>query len=256
MLEIRNLSSGYSGKTVLQELSVSFPAGSITAIIGPNGCGKSTLLRAITGILPAGGEILLDSQPLTRLSQKEKAARIAFLPQNRPIPEITAGKLVLHGRFPYLGYPRRYRPEDKAAASEALACLGITHLEHRFVPTLSGGERQKVYIAMLLAQQTPVVLMDEPTTYLDISHKFEVMEIARQLADRGKTVALVLHDLDLAMQYADRIVLMQNGRIVSCGTPEDLYSGGLLEEVFGICMEQIHTRDGMQYYFLSGKRRQ
>jgi len=250
MLEIRHLIVGYPEHPVLRELSLFFPEASVTAIVGPNGCGKSTLLKAAVGILPAAGQILLQGHSLAGLSSQERARLISFLPQNRPVPEITVQSLVLHGRYPYLSYPRRCRPEDLAAAAEAMAQLGISHLAHRDMPSLSGGERQKVYIAMLLAQNTPVVLMDEPTTYLDPAHKFQVMEISRKLSSLGKTVILVLHDLDLAMQYADRIAVMEHGRIAFCGPPEEVSARGILEQVFDIRMGQLQTPEGIQYYFL------
>lgn len=248
MLEITQLSAGYLGEYVLRELSLTVPEGSLTAIVGPNGCGKSTLLKAITGLLPCQGTVTFLGTALSRMDSRERAKTIAFLPQNRPIPEITAGKLVLHGRFPYLGSPRRYREADKKAAQEAMEQMGIAHLQQRYLPTLSGGERQKVYIAMLLAQGTPVVLMDEPTTYLDLAHKFEVMEIARQLTALGKAVVMVLHDLDLAMRYAHQIAVMQDGKIRICASPEAV--SGTLEQVFRIRMGRMDTPNGTQYYFL------
>ena len=249
MLEIQHLSAGYPGKEVLRDVSLCFPEGCLTVILGPNGCGKSTLLKAIAGIIPGSGSIRFRDIQLSALSAGDRARQLAFLPQVRPLPEISAGKLVLHGRFPYLGYPRRYRTSDKAIALDAMDQLGIRHLEHRELSTLSGGERQKVYIAMLLAQGTPIVLMDEPTTYLDIAHKFEVMDIARQLTRQGKTVILVLHDLDLAMAYADRILLMDDGRPVFSGTPEALYASGQLQKVFRIRMGCSETEGQLRYFF-------
>ena len=249
MLEIHNLSAGYPGNPVLSNISLSVRDSSFTAIIGPNGCGKSTLLKAIDGILPAEGEILLNGEALNKLPSRLRAQKIAFLPQNRPIPEITVRRLVLHGRFPYLSYPRHYRPEDLRAAQEAMAQMDILPLADRSLPTLSGGERQKVYIAMLLAQNTPVVLMDEPTSYLDISHKFDVIRLAQQLKQAGKTVIMVLHDLDLALSCADEIVLMQNGSIRLCTSPEDLYRSGALEDVFQVQARRMETDAGLQYFF-------
>lgn len=249
MLEIRHLTCGYPDRQVLTDFSASLPAESLTAVIGPNGCGKSTLLKAVTGILPASGQVLFRGTCLTELPDAQRARQLAFLPQNRPLPQIPAGKLVLHGRFPHLGYPRRYRDSDKVAALQAMDRLGIRHLQHREMQALSGGERQKVYIAMLLAQEAPILLMDEPTTYLDIAHKFEMMDIARQLVLEGKTVIAVLHDLDLAMTCADRILLMKDEQAAACGTPEEIYRSGQLEQVFGIRAGRIETPRGIQCFF-------
>ena len=208
MVEIQHLSAGYPGHPVLTDISLTFPAGKVTVLAGPNGCGKSTLLRAIAGILPSNGEILLDGESVRALTSRQRARKIAFLPQNRTVPEITARRLVLHGRFPYLHYPRQYRQEDLAAADAALEALGISDLADRSLSSLSGGQRQKVYIAMALAQDTPVVLLDEPTAFLDIAHQLQLMELAKALAAKGKTVVLVLHDLTLALEHADSLVVM------------------------------------------------
>lgn len=250
MLEIRNLSAGYGSHAVISHMNLDIPEGCFTAIIGPNGCGKSTLLKAIAGILPVSGSISFQGEDLTTLSPKQRAQKIAFLPQNRTVPELTAEKLVLHGRFPYLTYPRRYRNCDQAAAADAIRQLGIGHLSQRYLPTLSGGERQKVYLAMLLAQHTPVLLMDEPTSFLDISHKFEIAAIGSQLAKQGKTVVMVLHDLELALQYADNLVLLERGNIVDQGTAAHIVLGHHLEQVFQIQVESLHSDRGIQYCFL------
>ena len=159
MLEIRHLSAGYPGNPVLRDISLTIPGGAVTVIAGPNGCGKSTLLKALTGILPATGSATLEGQELLGIPGRERARLVAFLPQNRQVPEITAKNLVLHGRFPYLSYPRRYRQEDLAAAEAAMEKMGIGDLAERRLNTLSGGQRQKVYIAMALAQDTPVVFV-------------------------------------------------------------------------------------------------
>ena len=249
MLELRHITAGYPGRQILKDLSLQIPEGRMTVVIGPNGCGKSTLLKAVCGLLPSAGEILLDGVSIPALSSRERARLISFLPQNRPVPEITAERLVLHGRFPWVGYPRRYRQEDREEAKRAMEQLGIGHLRERYLPELSGGERQKVYLAMLLAQQTRVILMDEPTASLDIANKFELMEIARKLVDQGKTILLVLHDLDLAMQYADLVAVMEEGRICRSGTPEEIFSSGILQQVFRIRAGQAGTPDGTRYYF-------
>ena len=253
MLEIRYLSAGYDGKPVLQDVSLSIPKGAVTVIVGPNGCGKSTLLKALAGILPATGSAVLDGKELLRLDRRELARTVAFLPQNRPIPEITARNLVLHGRFPYLSYPRRYRQEDIKAAEEAMTRMGVADLADRMISTLSGGQRQKVYIAMALAQDTPVVLMDEPNTFLDIAHQLQLMEQAKMLAGEGKTVVLVLHDIAMALEWADSLAVFREGRCLFQGSPEEAFLSGSLEMAFDIRVQRIQTPNGWKHYFYDKK---
>lgn len=249
MLEIQHLTAGYPGNAVLSHIDLTLPSGGVTVIVGPNGCGKSTLLKAMAGILPATGQITLDGLPLTGLPSRELAQKIAYLPQNRQVPEITAQRLVLHGRFPYLSYPRRYRKEDHAIARSAMQQMGIADLSDRLVSSLSGGQRQKVYIAMALAQDTPVVLLDEPNTFLDISHQMQMMLQARQLAASGKTVVLVLHDLTMALETADFLVVLSQGEVVCQGSAEAVFASGLLGQVFGVNVLRTQTPDGWKYYY-------
>jgi iron complex transport system ATP-binding protein len=248
MLEVRNLSAGYPGNPVLEHISLTIPQGAVTVIAGPNGCGKSTLLKALAGILPAAGSAVLDGQELLALTGRELARKVAFLPQNRQLPEITVENLVLHGRFPYLSYPRRYRPEDYRIAREAMARMGIADLAKRNILTLSGGQRQKAYIAMALTQDTPVVLMDEPNSFLDIAHQLQLMDQARSLAAEGKTVVLVLHDLTLALEYADFLAVLSEGQCLYRGTPEEVFRSGSLEEAFGVNVRRFSTPGGWKYY--------
>ena len=250
MIELRNISGGYDGEKQLSDLSLMIPEQSITTIIGPNGCGKSTLLRIISGLhKPYSGEVCLNGTAIASMTANELAKTVSFLPQTRNPANIRAESLVLHGRFPYMGYPRRYREEDKKAAREAMEWAGVTHLRKRSVATLSGGERQKVYIAMLLAQGTPIVLMDEPTSYLDISHKFDVIRLAQQMKASGKTVIMVLHELDLALEYSDQVILMDKGSIRICASPQNVYKSGFMEDIFKIHAGRMETADGVQYYF-------
>lgn len=249
MLKLENLTTGYGNTPILSNLSAAFPQGQVTALIGPNGSGKSTLLKAMAGILPSTGRVLLDGTDLTALPPKERAKQIAYLPQNRPIPEITAQRLVLHGRFPYLGYPRRYRTEDYEKANAALETMGISDLSHRLLPTLSGGQRQKVYIAQALAQETPIILLDEPTTYLDISHQLALMAQLRTLSDSGKTVILVLHDLSLALEYAHHIAILHNHQITAQGTPETIFSSPAIQEAFDVTIQSHKIPTGTKYFY-------
>lgn len=250
MLEIRNLCAGYPGKVILPNFSAGIPEGQITVLLGPNGCGKSTLLKSICGILPAkGGQILLQGQDLRQLPPRDLARTVAYLSQSRRVPEITVRQLVLHGRFPYLGYPRKYRKIDHQITDAALEKMHLSHLADASLSSLSGGQRQKVYIAMALAQDTPVVLLDEPTTYLDVRHQLQIMEEARQLRSAEKTVVMVLHDLNQALQIADRVILMDRGSLVIQGTAEEVYACGKLDSVFGVGVRRMLTDYGWQYYW-------
>lgn len=249
MIELRVLQAGYHHRTVLRGIDLAFHPGEVLVLIGPNGSGKSTLLRTVLGLVPCtAGEVLLDGVPLRRLSPRQVAQQVSFLSQSRPVPNITARRMVLHGRFPHLAYPRHYRAEDRRIVDEALAAADAANLADRPLPELSGGQRQKVYLAMAIAQQTPTVLMDEPTTFLDIAHQLGVMELAHRLARSGKAVVLVLHDLPLALAGADRLAVLDDGRLVATGTPETIYDSGVLEHVFHIRQGRAATPDGWHYY--------
>ena len=248
MLERRGIAAGYGGTPVLRGVSFTVPKGSLTALIGPNGCGKTTLLRAAARQLPLlAGEILLDGRPVSSYGRTEFARKAAFMPQVRSVPAITAGALVAHGRFPHLGFSRRLRPEDRAAVQAAMEATGVADWANRDLRALSGGERQRVYLAMALAQDTDLILLDEPTTYLDPGRQFELLDLIASLPGRGKTVVMVLHDLSHALRYSTQLLLLEQGRLVQRGTPEELYAGGQLDRVFGI--RSRRAPDG-SYYFL------
>ena len=249
MLEIRNLSAGYPGEPVLEGISLSIPSGEVTVIAGPNGCGKSTLLKALTGILNASGSVTLDGQELLTLDHRQRARMVAYLPQNRQVPEITVKNLVLHGRFPYLSYPRRYRQEDLRMAQAAMKKMGLEELADRSLTTLSGGQRQKAYIAMALAQDTPVIALDEPNVFLDIAHQLQLMEQAKALAGEGKTVVLVLHDLSLALEYADSLAVLSEGRCLFQGSAEETFLSGCLDRAFGVEVRRFSTPEGWKYTY-------
>ena len=250
MIELKNLQAGYQGRPVLEGVSLDFRPGEVLAILGPNGCGKSTLLRTANGLLAeSGGEVLVDSVPLGELSAREIARKIAYLPQSRSVPNITAGRMVLHGRFPYLSYPRRYRREDHEMVQKALEWVGAAELASRPLAELSGGQRQKVYLAMALAQDTETILMDEPTTYLDVGCQLEVMALARRLAEEGRAVVMVLHDLTLALRCAHRAALLSGGKICQVGTPEELYGGEVLKRVMGVRLGRVETEEGWRYFY-------
>ena len=251
MIEVRDLCAGYGGHRVLREISLTFSQGKVLALLGPNGCGKSTLLRTVLGLQPKlSGQILIDGVPLEELSPRSRAQKVAYLAQSRSVPNITARRMVLHGRFPYLSYPRRYRSEDHEAVRQALQWADAEDVAERSMQELSGGQRQKVYLAMALAQDTQTILMDEPTTYLDIGHQLEVMSLARRLAEEGRAVVLVLHDLCQAMRTADEIAVLSDGRLLFHGTPEEVYAAGVLDRVFGISLRRFQTENGRQYYYI------
>lgn len=249
MLEIKNLCTGYSEKEVLHGVSFTAEAGKITAVIGPNGCGKSTLLKSLCGIIDAvNGDIYLDGESIIALPQNLKAQKISYLAQGRQVPDITVQRLVLHGRFPYLSYPRRYRKDDYLIAEKVMEQLQLTDLADTAMSRLSGGQQQRAYFAMALAQDTDVVLLDEPTTYLDISNQLQVMQQAKALAESGKHIIMVIHDLSHAMETADKIVLMDNGCIKAVGTAEEVYNSGLMDSIFGVKIGRVQIEDKWKYF--------
>lgn len=249
MIEIQNMSAGYPGHPVLKNISLTIAPGQVTVITGPNGCGKSTLLKTLIRLnLHSAGTVLVAGRPVEEYLPNDLARKLAYLPQNRAVPEITVRRMVLHGRFPYLSYPRHYRKEDYAAVDTALERLGLRDLADTPMRTLSGGMQQKVWIAMAWAQDTPVILMDEPAAFLDISHRLQLMDMARQLAEDGKVVVLVLHDLPMALKYAHRIVVMKDGQLLDAGTPEEIFDRGSLEQAFSVRICRIAAEDGWQYY--------
>lgn len=250
MIELRGVSAGYPGREVLHDISLACPPGRVLVLLGPNGCGKSTLIRAASGLLPvSGGQVLLDGRPIEEHSPRQIAQKAAYLPQSRAVPNITARRMVLHGRFPHLSYPRRCRPQDYAAAQQALEWVDAEDIADRILPELSGGQRQKVYLAMALAQDTETIFMDEPTTYLDVRNQLEVMALAHRLAEQGRAVVLVLHDLCLALQSADEIALLSDGRLAQVGTPEALFTSGILTSVMGVTLGRIAAERGWRYYY-------
>ncbi len=251
MIELKDLSAGYGGHAVLHGISMAFPPGQVTVLLGPNGCGKSTLVKAALGLLPdRTGDVLFDGVSIDRLTVRQIAQKAAYMAQARNIPSITARRMVLHGRFPYLGYPRRYRPEDREMARQALAWADAEDLADRPMSELSGGQRQKVYLAMALAQDTETIFMDEPTTYLDVKHQMEVMSVSRRLAELGRAVVLVLHDLSLALREADQLAVLEEGMLRRTGTAEEIFSSGVLDRVFGVAVKRIWTEHGWQYYYV------
>jgi len=253
MVELKALYAGYDKKEILHGITMAFAPGKVTVIVGPNGCGKSTLLKTVIGInKKTSGDILVDKVAAESLSARQMAQKIAYLPQNRAVPDITVLRMVLHGRFAYLDYPRRYREQDIDAAKKALRWVGLEEYKHQSMASLSGGMQQNAYIAMALAQDTPTVLMDEPTAYLDISNRIQTMQLAKRLADEGKAVVMVLHDLDMAMSYADNIAVMSDGKIIKCGTAEEVFESGAIDNAFNIRLCRIKSDEKWIYHCQSG----
>lgn len=250
-MELRQLRAGYGARLVLDGVDLALRPGEVLALLGPNGSGKSTLIRAALGLLPlAGGQVLIDGADAAALTPRQRAQKAAYLPQTRPVPNITALRMVLHGRFPHLTYPRRFRQEDYAAAMAALEQADAACLARRPMPELSGGQRQRVYLAMALAQDAPTLFLDEPTAFLDVSHQLEVGRLAGQLARQGKAVVLVLHDLPLALSTADRLAVLKGGRLLAVDGQEALCADGILNSVFGIELGRVMTDRGWRYYYL------
>ena len=245
MLEVQNVSVGYD-TPVLQNISFSAQPGKITALIGPNGCGKTTLLKAMARQQPLlAGKIQLDGRSLQSYERKELARHLAFMPQVRTIPEIRVQGLVEHGRFPHLGFSRRLTAADHEIVTAAMEQAGVTAWADRDLRELSGGQRQRVYLAMALAQGGQTILLDEPTTYLDTAAQFQLMELLQSLAQQGRTVVMVLHDLAHAMQYSDAVGVFADGKLSAFAEPSQLYEQKIWEEVFQVKLRK--ALDGTYY---------
>lgn len=240
-LAARGITVGYGDRTVIDQLDVAIPPGVITTIIGPNGCGKSTLLRTLTRLLkPAGGTVVLDGEDIGRLRTRDVAKKLGLLPQAPVAPEgLTVADLVARGRHPHQSWLRQWSSDDADVVRRALAMTGVADLADRSVDSLSGGQRQRVWISMTLAQGTDLLLLDEPTTYLDLAHAIDVLDLVDDLHESGRTVVMVLHDLNLATRYSDNLVVMRAGSILAQGHPRDVITAELLYEAFGLRAEVI-----------------
>ncbi|MDR5867373.1 ABC transporter ATP-binding protein [Halomonas koreensis] len=235
-LQAASLSLSHGRTPIIEDLAVELPPGRVTAIVGPNGCGKSTLLAGLARLhAPDRGAVLLDGRDIRRLPARELARRLALLPQEATAPEgLTVGDLIRFGRQPHQGWLRQWSEEDRQAVAEALAAAGLEALAERPLEALSGGQRQRAWIAMTIAQRTPLLLLDEPTSALDLGHQLEVFELVRRLAADGRTLALVLHDLASACRYADHLVAMRDGRVVAQGPPAEVVTEALVHELYGV----------------------
>lgn len=237
MIELKNVAAGYGKNDILHDFSICFEKGKVTGIIGPNGCGKSTLLKTVLGIIPhRHGTIGIDGINICTLKRNAIAKQIAYLAQGKEAPDMTVEQMVLHGRFPHLSYPRRYTSRDFEIADAAMNTVGINGLAQKRIQSLSGGMRQSVYIAMALAQDTEYIFLDEPTTYLDISHQLALMKLLQKLAGSGKGIVTVLHDLPLAFKFSDEIVVMNEGTMYAAGSSAKICETGVIERIFGVKM--------------------
>ena len=236
IIKAQNISVSINEKEIVHGISLDIPEGKVTAIIGPNGCGKSTTLKALSRILPYKGSVTFKGQEMSTLSQREFAKCLAILTQSPQAPsDLTVNDLVEMGRFPHRGFLGRAGKDDKEHVEWALEQTGVKEMRYRLLNTLSGGERQRAWIAMALAQRPEVLLLDEPTTYLDICHQLEIMQLITRLnQELGLTVVMVVHDLNHAIMYADHVVVVKAGHLVTSGAPREIITAGLLAEVFKV----------------------
>ena len=252
MIDIKNITAGYGKTEILKQLSLSLEKGKLTSIIGPNGSGKSTLLKSLLGIVDRNsGEIIIDGVNISSMKRGDVAKKLSYLSQEKSSPDMTVGELVLHGRFPYLKYPRGYSENDKKAARLAISRIGIGELSQKPISALSGGMKQSAYIAMALAQETDYILLDEPTTHLDVAHQIELMKTLRSLADDGKGIVTVMHDLPLALSFSDSVAVLSNGKILYFGTPDGLLKTDIIKETFGI---SVISENGEYFYKISNSK--
>lgn len=236
MMELCHLAAGYHGQMVFEDVNAALLRGQLTMIIGRNGAGKSTLLKTMLGLLPcSSGHIVVDDQPLETMPLTKRAQRMAYVRQERNVPSMQVQQLVLHGRFPYLQWPRTYRPEDYRMAEKAMEQMGIHGYANRSLASLSGGERQKAYIAMALAQQADYLFFDEPASFMDLPSQQALTTIFHQLRDAGKGVIVVEHDLCHALEHADQLLVLHDHRLMFHGSPEAFLHTDLDLQVF-------HTR--------------
>lgn len=235
-LWIEDATIGYDKRLISEHLNVSIPDKSFTVIVGPNACGKSTLLRGLSRLLkPTAGQVVLDGQAINTYKAKDVARRLSLLPQSSLSPDgITVCDLVARGRYPHQNLIRQWTQTDEDAVIEAMEATGVTDLSARLVDELSGGQRQRVWVAMALAQQTDILLLDEPTTFLDIAHQIELLELFTDLHHAGRTLVAVLHDLNQAARYGTHLIAMKDGAVVAEGKPDQIVTADIVEQVFGL----------------------
>ena len=235
-LAARSATLGYEARTICRDLTLAIPPGSFTVVVGPNACGKSTLLRAMARLLvPTQGQVVLDGQDINRLKTRDVARRLGLLPQTSSAPDgLSVAELVARGRYPHQSFLRQWSAADEEAVRSAIAATGLADLSDRPVDTLSGGQRQRAWVAMALAQETPILLLDEPTTFLDIAHQIDLMDLLERLNHEGRTIVAVLHDLNQAARYASHLVAMKDGKVIAEGPPADVVTREMVKSIFDI----------------------
>lgn len=251
MLEYRSVSVSCQRTPILKDISLSFPEGKITTIIGPNGCGKTTLLQCLNGVSRVtSGKILLNGADFLKFSPKERARQLSFLPQVRTvIPTLPVKTLVEHGRFPHLGFARKKSKEDIDLVAKAMDFTHVTPYADQYADTLSGGTRQRVFFAMTLAQNCDIIVLDEPTTYLDMPAQRDFMLLLDDLRRQKKTIILTLHDLNHALQISDYLIVMEDRKIAACATPTECLRQHIIEDVFHMRWKRFEDADGTYYFF-------
>ena len=254
MIECRGLCAGYKKKEVLHDISFTVPKGTVIAAVGKNGSGKSTLAACLLGVLPLrAGSICLNGKPLPQYTRQELARMVSFTPQNLPAPAVSVEELIGFGRAPYTGISGRLSPEDKAAVEKAAALCGMTELLERMVTGLSGGERQRAYLAMALAQEAPVMVLDEPSASLDIGARSQFLQLLQRLArETGRTVVVITHDLSDAVTLADHLLVLEEGRAVYTGPAGEDAAAETLERVFSV-RRHVFEEDGQQFTIFTAK---
>ncbi|WP_274308034.1 ABC transporter ATP-binding protein [Solibacillus daqui] len=241
-IETKSLTLSYGDINIIENLDLSIPMNEITVLIGANGCGKSTLLRSIARLLkPKQGSVLLDGSDIFKLSTKQVAKKLSILPQSPVAPEgLTVLQLVKQGRYPHQSWRKQWTPKDEEIVLNALKATGVDHLQDKSVDELSGGQRQRAWIAMTLAQDTDIILLDEPTTYLDLTHQIEVLDLLFELnQQQNRTIIMVLHDINLACRYADHIITVRNQTVFNQGKPKEIMTSTLVKHVFDLKCKMI-----------------
>lgn len=245
MIELIGITAGYGRTDIIKDVNVIFAQNKITSIIGPNGCGKTTLLKTISRLIkPNQGNIYYQGKEIYKYSPKEFAQKVALLPQIRNAANMNVYNLIMHGRFPYAGFSRKPSNNDRQIVDMAMELTKTYDLKEKSILQISGGERQRVYIAMSIAQDTDVILLDEPTTHLDICHQIEIIDLIKVLRSKGKTIIMVMHDISQAMMNSDLVCVINNGNILCCSEPESVYEKKYIEEAFKItCRQNIINTD-------------
>ncbi len=238
MIKLEKVCCGYGKKTIVRDADVNFEKNKITVIVGPNGCGKTTLLKTMARLINLkSGDMALDDKKISEYGRNEFAKKVTFMPQMRHTPDMTVEDFLMCGRYPYMNFNKVPKEEDKMAVEQVLLAADMEEYRHTPLKKLSGGERQKVYFAMVLTQQTEVILLDEPTTYLDMDKQYEMLDLIKKMTD--KTIVMVLHDLPLALKYADSLIVMEKGRIAGHGSVEEILESGILKEVYRVKINEV-----------------